>query len=317
MCGINGAIAPKASRDWRSNLAWRLLYNTEIRGKHATGIGWHDENGTPQVVKAPLPASKFINSETYELFEEALPTTWIGHCRHTTKGTESNNYNNHPVFSKETGLILVHNGTVEDEKWRAKNEEGINPYILYDFDGQVDTEAILRLIETMLYIPRLEDGTIDPEMVAATPKDQWYRRVDVAKAIDDATHNISGGFACAVLVPEEPNTVYLFRHNNPIYVAYVPEYEAVVWASTEDILKKSLVRSTVEKVYGYFPKKKEYMPEYYGVDMPNKTLIRISATEDGFTITEREIAPPEYVKKSRSYQVTGKSGQAPTVTRVV
>jgi glucosamine 6-phosphate synthetase-like amidotransferase/phosphosugar isomerase protein len=297
MCSISGMLAPKLRPDQRHRIARGLLIAGIDRGRSATGIGFH-RNGAPVVVKAAESSYEFVGNQPFADLRNDLPAAVICHTRATTKGTEKNNVNNHPVLSKATGLMLVHNGTVEDEDWRTKDDDGQNPYIYENFDGEVDTEAILRMIETCRLIPRKEDLDIDPEMVANTPKGEWSAKVDLLKAIDDACFNIKGSYACALLDPDDPNTVYLWRgHNSPLYVAYVKELHAVVWASTEKILVEGLKQEKTKLHFNFFPERQIYVPDYYGIDLPEKRLLRVTATEKGFEIMEQDIDPPTYTPR--------------------
>jgi glucosamine 6-phosphate synthetase-like amidotransferase/phosphosugar isomerase protein len=311
MCGIAGFLAPNMTTTARRHLAARLLLASMSRGRSATGLGYHKQ-GAPLLMKAEGPADDFVRSDAFKELKD-LPQAVILHARATTKGTEKNNVNNHPVCSKSTGIMLVHNGTVEDDDWRLKDDSGVNPYIYEDFDGEVDTEAILRLIETMRLIPRQgDDLQVVPEQVAATEKTQWIPLVDWFRAIDDATYNIKGSFACAMLVPEEPDSVYLWRHSSPLYVAYVPEWDAVVWASTEQILANALASQDTKWHFNFFPVVTQTCPEYFGVDLSDDTLLKIdivmkSKGRVGFNIQEHSIDPPKYER--RRAKITPASGQ--------
>jgi glucosamine--fructose-6-phosphate aminotransferase (isomerizing) len=300
VCGIAGGIAPRSSAEWRFDILWRQLWYTEDRGKDASGVGWHDANRSARVVKAPLRGSEFINTPQFEDIYEEMPTTWIAHCRATTKGTEKNNVNNHPVYSKQTQLMLVHNGMVQDEKWRVTRPDGTNPYVYAPFDGEVDTEAILRVLETTWLAPRDENGRLVPEIVENTAKELWTPQVSLMKAIDDAVYNIQGGFALSILAPDEPDTVYLVKHNNPIFVAYFEEEDAIIWTSTENIFKGVIAG---EKKFGFFPPKRM---DYLSVEPENDSLVRISAKpEGGFDIEQKKITPPTY-ERHGNYRTGGK-----------
>lgn len=298
-------IAPNAPADYRADLLWKLLYYLQERGKDATGVGWHDANGNPRVVKGPVNASEFIKGELFDQVAEEMPTSLIAHCRAKTKGDPKQNVNNHPVFSKISGLMLVHNGKLDDDKWR-RQKDGVNPYMYGSFDGEVDTEAGIRLIETMRYIPRNAAGRVDPELVAATPKDDWRPLVDWHKAVDDAVYNLAGTYAFAIMTPEDPNSVILVRHDNPIYIAYLEELDAMVWASTDTILKKAIAREINETVFKYFTRTMRIEPEFIGRDVDNNHMIQIryKGPRD-WEITGKKIDPP----------TSGQTRQHITVTR--
>jgi glucosamine 6-phosphate synthetase-like amidotransferase/phosphosugar isomerase protein len=296
MCGLAGGIAPRLSSSERHDILRKQLIYTVERGRDASGVGFHID-GDPHVVKLPLEGPKFVKEEVFEELEEILPVTWIAHNRGASiRGSEKLNHKNHPVLSKQTGVMLVHNGNIRnDSVWRMEN--GDNPYVLHKFDGEVDTEAALRLIETARYIPREHDLTIDPERVKNIPKEEWTPSVDWMKAIDDATYCLTGDFVLNVLVPDEPNTVYLVRHNNPLYLAYVPEWEALLWTSTHEIMKKVLTSYESEQVFNFLYRTKEKTVDYYGRDVPQDTLTKISWDEqNGFQVDHRSIKPASFSK---------------------
>lgn len=300
MCGIVGMIAPRADREWVRKTARKLLLATEVRGKDATGIGYHID-GKPYILKDGVPAHEFVYSEKFDEFVENIPGTWIGHCRAATQGCPTNNNNNHPLVSESTGIILVHNGHVEDRPWRAvRRDTGDNPYILNQFTTEVDSEALLRCWETLRYIPREPDGSIIPERVEVTPKDQWVPEVSWATAAEDLVYNMGGTFAFAGLIPEEPDTVYLFRVGRPLYLAYLPEEDAIVFASTQEILKNGL--ETCRVYHNYFVERE--LPHFIGKVVTENQLVVISATKRAYKITTQNCETPKAVTKPVKTQVT-------------
>jgi glucosamine 6-phosphate synthetase-like amidotransferase/phosphosugar isomerase protein len=298
MCGIAGAILPNATPQERHRIASNLLFESIIRGTDAAGIGYH-ENGQVVIVKNGVSAKEFIREEQFLALNDKLPSTFIVHTRATTQGSEKTNGNNHPVTAAASGIILVHNGTVDDKYWRATNEDGTNPYIYGQFTAQVDTECIPILVETMRYIPRGADFSVDPEVVEATPKENWKPTVSWLRAIDDAAANLEGSFACAMLVPEEPDTLYLWRHSSPLVVAYVPEWDGIVFASEAKILERALCEVEVKTIFGVFEQKQYNMPEYYATTMEDCSLWKVErvGVED-YNVQQFDIEPPFYNRRS-------------------
>lgn len=78
----------------------------------------------------------------------------------------------------------------------------------YPYKGKVDSEILLSYIEKK----GLKDGLIE----------------------------LVGSAAVAIIKEGEPNTLYLWRHNNPLWLAYDPERKVLFFGSTEDILKEGL-----------------------------------------------------------------------------
>lgn len=302
MCGIAGGILPKHTPQQRYELARKLLKESVSRGPDAAGIGFH-LNGEPVVVKNGVNPNKFVTEDAFTDLKDRIPETFVLHTRRTTQGHERKNENNHPQFSED--LILVHNGTVDDSAWRATDKEGRNPYMYRPFQADVDTEAILRLVETMRYMPRNEDLSVTPDDIAATPKEMWTPRVSWLRAVDDACVNLDGSFACAMLVREEPNVLYLWRNSSPLYVAYIPEWDGVVFASEQKILHNALISEEVEYQLGVFPVKRYNYPEYGGVEMKDCDLWRIDYSDGNWDIKRYDIDPPAMTRRNVRSSRTG------------
>lgn len=298
MCGIAGIVGRNIPQDEKARLMRKLLEATQVRGTDATGIAVPSEDGTIRFLKAPVEAKTFIESEEYREFmdENIGATVMIGHCRAKTQGDPKDNGNNHPIVSERTQIAVIHNGSVRDAQWRVKNEEGTNPYMLDDFDAAVDSEAILRLVDTLLFIPREEDGTIRPSKVAATPKDQWTRNpnITIEKAIEDAVFNLSGGQSCALIAGEEPNTLYMWRTTNPAVIAYIPEWQALVFASTEAILKNALRNKKYNFILDYFMDEQSDFPEHFTRETDKDYVTKIVCQDDPdqpFVFSTKELDP--------------------------
>lgn len=286
MCGIFGLIAPGMPNEIKGRILANLARATQVRGTDATGVAFlqpSDDDGHVSVIyKQPLAADKFVQTDWWKQFVAGdVPDVVIGHCRAKTQGTEKDNKNNHPIYSKETGLVLIHNGGVNDKPWRWSAEGTPNPFVYQPFDGEVDSEAILRLVETMLYIPRTESGDIDPEQVMATPKTEWTQEVSLAQAISDAVYNLSGGQACVILDPEEPNTLHLWRTTNPLFFGYIPKYDAVFFSSTPEIARSAFDVTVVDRIYNFFNRTVINRDlDYIGKDLSANTLVRMTISPD-------------------------------------
>lgn len=240
MCGIYGIIGNAPAAFKRKTLI-RLALETQIRGEDATGFAWVDEEGVTRVIKQAKKAKEYVNTQAFKDLLKIMPPIVIGHNRKKTVGDPGDNNNNHPFLSKTTGLALIHNGAISNHaKWRVLHDDGTNPFIYAPFEAEVDSEALLRMIETFLLIPRQEDLSVDENVVFATPKEEWVRSVPVEFAIQDAVHNLSGGEACALIDSENPNTVWLWCTTNPLCLAYIKEHDCLIFASTPEILKASL-----------------------------------------------------------------------------
>lgn len=126
MCGIFAGVGADISKETIST----GLLATKVRGSDATGI-FTLETG---IIKSPVPADKFINSEKFSDVPSST-SLFIGHCRAATSGVPENNDNNHPMMGEK--FVLVHNGIVH-----MKRLDG------YDYKGECDTETLLSYLET-------------------------------------------------------------------------------------------------------------------------------------------------------------------------
>ena len=200
MCGIIGYVKGRKEID-KTELQYimhDMFIASQARGTDATGYGYINKDGRAVVDKAPIVAAEFVKRLNDINFDEV--NILLGHTRAATKGDPKNSENNHPIVSKDSGLVLVHNGIVNTKK-KLKT------------DGEVDSEVILRLIEL---------------------------RQDVVAGIKFAEENYSGSAAYALIGVDFPNRVYLVRSGNPMVLAYIKELDLVLFASTETIIKAGL-----------------------------------------------------------------------------
>jgi glucosamine 6-phosphate synthetase-like amidotransferase/phosphosugar isomerase protein len=260
MCGICGVYklsirdSDDLSVDDQNNYAETIFHNLlldmEDRGKDATGyacitrgrVGGEDD---VFVQKLNVKASEFIKTKKFRKLEWALPKSRcvIGHCRARTKGSENDNRNNHPLWSKETGKIIVHNGIINNDD-RIKEKEN------FKTDGEVDSEVILRLLE----------------------------KYDVK----GASERLYGSFAVAMIDLVSPDNLLLFRHTNPLFVGYIKEYRLIVFASTEDaVLSCCYGGETFTKLLGFFKiVNKSDVPDIICQELDNDSWLSINPSDD-------------------------------------
>lgn len=143
-----------------------------------------------------------------ELVKEAdwkslnLPKVMILHTRMKTQGSEKNNANNHPLFSKN-GIAIVHNGIIYNDKEIIGKKQR---------DGEVDSESILHLLS------------------AKTKGDRLKRLFD----------RIEGSFAVAVIDRNDPDKLILIKKDNPIDLYYDSGDDILYFCSEREIMQQSL-----------------------------------------------------------------------------
>jgi glutamine phosphoribosylpyrophosphate amidotransferase len=134
MCGVIGACfaAPKPAE---LDLLVEVFLQSQIRGKHATGMTWL-QGGVLKTIKEPVPAEVFVErhlQDPSQYLNEDGNLYLIGHCRYSTSDLEYNQ----PLATQD--LALVHNGVISQElpeNWESLYEVAC--------ETKNDTELLLR-----------------------------------------------------------------------------------------------------------------------------------------------------------------------------
>jgi glucosamine 6-phosphate synthetase-like amidotransferase/phosphosugar isomerase protein len=185
-----------------------LLTGIQSRGRDAAGYAYIRADGNTNFAKSPVEARDFIKIPGHLLHEvpKQMPTNMLLHARYATVGAPSNNKNNHPLYSKVSGLCMIHNG------WFVNDSEVKEQFSLKS-DAEVDTEIYLRLIEKF-YI----EGDVK----------------SIETAIKEATKCVYGSIACGMIQGGKPNVMWLWRDLGDLYV--IKTEWGYVFASTNAIL---------------------------------------------------------------------------------
>lgn len=215
MCGIAGILrlSDKASDKFVTKLSKKLLLNLRERGVHATGIALiNTENQDVEILKRPVQSSFFVNFDSYKNLDFTNKNLVLLHCRQATFGNPQNNNNNHPFKSINSEATLVHNGTIKE--WKA--------------------------IEKLENIKR-EDSQVDSELILIL----YNKYKDIKKVLE----LVQDGGAFALYTKEQ---LYLYSSTRPLTIAYLPTYDCIVFASTTDILLKSLTFNKTMTYLNFF-----------------------------------------------------------------
>lgn len=127
MCGVIGFYSKKENKEDLS-LFKEIMIQSQIRGKHASGISFIEE-GELKTIKEPIPSSEFVKKG----FLEGKSSPIIGHCRYSTSDIEFNQ----PLMSED--ISIVHNGVITQsspDKWLKEFGEKC--------ETRNDSELILR-----------------------------------------------------------------------------------------------------------------------------------------------------------------------------
>lgn len=127
MCGI-GAFQLKEGDGDPTRLAQALLRNLMVRGTHASGVAWHDD----EINETWVQKSNITGAELAKGLK-GIGRCAIVHTRYATLGSPKNNLNNHPI--DVNGMIGVHNGHISND------DALIAELTDYQRKAQVDSEA--------------------------------------------------------------------------------------------------------------------------------------------------------------------------------
>ena len=200
MCGIMGYYCFGSKKPDKNKIA-NMFQMLESRGKDSSGFALLNEENNLIVHKAPVGSTAMIKSREWK--ETVLPKIMILHTRMKTQGSEKNNANNHPLFSK-SGIAIVHNGIIYNDKEIFGRKER---------DAEVDSEAILMLLSLKT-------------------------RGDKLKRIFD---RIEGSFAVAVIDKNNPAKLILIKKDNPIDMYFDSADDILYFCSERYIMQESLL----------------------------------------------------------------------------
>lgn len=205
MCCLFGFIdyAGALSVMQKNRLIRELSIAAEARGTDATGIAYNTSRGL-QIYKRPLAAHRL------HLRIPAEAHVVMGHTRMTTQGSAKKNYNNHPFFGhvKEESFALAHNGVLWNDRGLRHTKHLPKTKI------QTDSYVAVQLLE--------QQKALDFDSLAKMAE------------------QVEGSFSFAVL--DEQDALWIVKGDSPLSIAYFPECGVYVYASTAEILNRTLTR---------------------------------------------------------------------------
>ena len=184
MCGIVGYIGKQNAY----SILVKGLHRLEYRGYDSSGVAMISDVGDLNIYKAK---GKVEALEHFAQSKDLSGNIGIAHTRWATHG-EPNDINAHPHYSQSRNLALVHNGTIE-------NYNVLKVALLkhgYKFVSETDTEVIVQLIE---YIRDLN-------------------KCSLFDAVKEATKQIVGAYAIAVIDKNNPNQIIAARQSSPLVI---------------------------------------------------------------------------------------------------
>ncbi|MBE0539001.1 MAG: hypothetical protein IH620_04765 [Ignavibacterium sp.] len=198
MCGIMGYYSFGNTLPDKDKIT-NMFILLESRGRDASGYAFIRDNNLI-VHKDAMKSSEFVKKDDWK--ELVLPSSMILHTRMKTQGSEKNNANNHPLFSKN-GIAIVHNGIIYNDKEIFGKKER---------DAEVDSESILHLLSMKM-------------------------KGDKIKRLFD---KVEGSFAVAVLDKYQPERLVLIKKDNPIDLYYDSKDDIFYFCSEREIMQEAL-----------------------------------------------------------------------------
>ena len=206
MCGIMGFFSFGNSLPDKEKIT-DMFSLLETRGRDASGFAFIDDNNLV-VHKAPIKSSELIKTDEWKNLN--LPKVMILHTRMKTQGSETNNANNHPLFSKN-GIAIVHNGIIYNDKEIFGKKQR---------DAEVDSESILHLLS-------------------------MKTKGDKIKKLFD---RVEGSFAVAVVDKTAPDKLVLIKKDNPLDLYYNSEDDILYFCSEREIMQEALeIKQTTKR----------------------------------------------------------------------
>lgn len=196
MCGIVGYIG---SRDATAILL-EGLRRLEYRGYDSAGIATRDARGNVTTVKEVGRIDALAKKvETVG----AHGSLGIGHTRWATHGGTTV-ANAHPHLGGDGGIVVVHNGVIENYR-ELKDQLEVEGY---RFVSQTDTEVAAHLLDSVL--------RANPDLAAA--KTEAELRTVISDSLMEMTSRLRGTYGLAILLKELPDTIVVARQGSPLVI---------------------------------------------------------------------------------------------------
>jgi len=216
MCGLAGIILGDKNRseedfEWIKESMTTLLIRSQARGPHATGIAVIRKDGSFRLLKRPIPALEFVETDEYEDVMAEIParsdqrkaggdsevTIIMGHTRFKTVGTETKPNNNHPIRAGK--IIGTHNGTIYNAPHIAKMY-GLNRF------AEVDSEVLFRVAN------------------------KFRNPVQFKSKLKD----FRGQMTAVMVNINSPYKIRIYKGNKPFAMKWFDEMDAMMYASNGD-----------------------------------------------------------------------------------
>jgi predicted glutamine amidotransferase len=132
------ADAPVTARFWLLDAPYSLAEQSKFNAD-GTGIGWFDDDGTPQVRKRPVAA--YSSPRYARVASELRSRVMIAHVRNSS-GTSNQLCNTHPFLAR--GVVFAHNGVVRVTDAMRDRVASLGTADV--IEGETDSEWLFALI---------------------------------------------------------------------------------------------------------------------------------------------------------------------------
>ena len=196
MCAISGFYCYNEQRP-SVEILKGLMLASQTRGKSAAGMAYMNNKNQIMIRKQEGPAEDLVTGMTdVDWAEVSRSPRALFHARATTKGSEKDNENNHPVSNY--GWVVVHNGHIT-------NDDELFAYYKEERYAAVDTAAIPLVLKQ-------------------------------GKDYEDSLRHLSilaGQASMAVWSLSHPDKIAISRlGSNDVYLFFDPTTEIMYWCST-------------------------------------------------------------------------------------
>jgi len=183
MCGITSYIGKEEALPHLLNGLERLEY----RGYDSAGVAVQ-HSGEIEVLKT---AGKVAALRALSGQKKIPGTLGIAHTRWATHGAPAD-INAHPHTSKN-GLVLVHNGVIENHRTLRKQLEDEG----YEFASETDTEVLVQWIDKFYF-----DNT----------------SLTLEEAVREALRFVEGAYALSLISPEDKDVLLVAANSSPLVI---------------------------------------------------------------------------------------------------
>ena len=206
MCGLYGFLHYGEKFDGKNALTNSLAQESAVRGTDATGISYNSNSKLNIYKKA-----KSAYMLHFKLPDDARCV--MGHTRHTTQGNAQRLVNNHPFPGK------VRNGK-----------------FAFAHNGIISNDGLLRREKKLPRTNVETDSFIGVQLMEQKNECNMASIKYMAEAVE-------GSFCFSIM--DDRDNLYLVKGDNPLSLLHFKEFQTYVYASTEEILWKGIIDSSL------------------------------------------------------------------------